>query len=96
MNEQARAAREEKQDPARSGRIPFWRSIQMKYAITYLLLVAAILIVMNSYPLIMAQNMVFTSKENTLKRQALVIVSALAVSEGGSVCFHTERKFICY
>ena len=71
----------EKKKPAQAGRVPFWRSIQIKYAITYLLLVAAILIVMNTYPLLMAENMVFTSKESTLKRQALVIGSALAVSE---------------
>ena len=62
-------------------RVPFFRSIQAKYALTYLLVVAVILIVMNTYPLLMAENMVFSSKENTLKRQALVIGSALAVSE---------------
>ena len=69
------------QPPAGETRIPFWRSIQVKYALTYLLVVAAILIVMNTYPLIMVENMVFTSKESTLKQQALVIGSALAVSE---------------
>ena len=42
-------------------RVPLWRSLRIKYAITYLLLVAAILIVMNTYPLLMAENMVFTS-----------------------------------
>ena len=61
--------------------VPFFHSIQAKYALTYLLVVAAILIVMNTYPVLMAQNMVFTSKESTLKRQALVIGSTLAVSE---------------
>ena len=65
----------------REARLPFWRSIQFKYALTYLLVVAAILIVMNTYPLLMVENMVFSSKESTLKRQALVIGSALAVSE---------------
>ena len=65
----------------REARVPFFRSIQAKYALTYLLVVAAILIVTNTYPLLMAENMVFTSKENTLKRQALVIGSTLAVSE---------------
>ena len=65
----------------RESRVPFFHSIQAKYALTYLLVVAAILIVMNTYPVLMAQNMVFTSKESTLKRQALVIGSTLAVSE---------------
>lgn len=61
--------------------MPFFRSIQTKYALTYLVVIAAIIVVMNTYPLLMAENMVFTSKENTLKRQALTIGSALAVSE---------------
>ena len=61
--------------------VPFYHSIRSKYALTYLLVVAAILIVMNTYPLLMAENMVFTSKEETLKRQALVISSTLGVSE---------------
>ena len=65
----------------REDRIPFFRSIQAKYALTYLLVVAAILIVMNTYPVLMAENMVFTSKESTLKQQALVVSSTLAVSE---------------
>lgn len=72
--------------PERNGlcsdeRVPFFRSIQAKYALTYLLVVAAILIVMNTYPVLMAENMVFTSKQNTLTRQALVIGSTLSVSE---------------
>ena len=65
----------------RESRVPFFRSIQAKYALTYLLVVAAILIVMNTYPILMAENMVFTSKQSNLKRQALVIGSTLAVSE---------------
>ena len=65
----------------KAGRVPFWRSIQTKFAMAYLLVVAAIVLVLNTYPLLMAQNMVFSSKESTLKRQALTIGSALAVSE---------------
>ena len=61
--------------------VPFFHSIRVKYALTYVLVVAVILLVMNTYPLIMAQNMVFTSKESNLKRQALTIGSAIAVSE---------------
>ena len=64
-----------------SSRVPFWRSIQVKYALTYLLIVAVIVLVLNTYPLLMAQDMVFSSKESNLKRQALTIGSALAVSE---------------
>ncbi len=73
-------AKEEKK-AGKAGRVPFYRSIQAKYAMTYLLVIAVIILVLNTYPLLMAQNMVFTSKESTLKRQALTIGSALAVSE---------------
>ena len=75
-------ADEERGKPAgREGQVPFFHSIQIKYALTFLLVVAVIVLVMNTYPLLMAQNMVFSSKESTLKRQALTIGSALAVSE---------------
>lgn len=69
------------QKESRSSRVPFWRSIRTKYALTYLLIVAAIVLIVNTYPLLMVQDMVFSSKENALKRQALTIGSALAVSE---------------
>ena len=72
---------EETKQKKRHSRVPFWRSLQSKYAATYLLIVAVIVLVLNTYPLLMAQNMVFTSKESNLKRQALTIASALAVSE---------------
>lgn len=71
---------ERNQSRANEG-VPFFRSIQFKYALTYLLVVAAILLVMNTYPVLMAENMVFASKESTLRRQALVIGSTLSVSE---------------
>lgn len=66
---------------AGSGRVPFFRSIQSKYALSYLLVAAVILLVLNTYPILMAQDMVFSTKENALKGQALTIGSALAVSE---------------
>ena len=64
-----------------SGRVPFFRGIQFKYAVTYLLLIALVLLLLNTYPLLMAQNMVFRSKESSLKSQALAIATALGVSE---------------
>ena len=65
----------------KAGEVPFFYSIQVKYVLTYLLLVVAIVLVLNTYPLLMAQNVVFSAKEASLKRQALAIGSALAVSE---------------
>ena len=61
----------------KTGRVPFWRSIQTKFAMAYLLVVAAIVLVLNTYPLLMAQNMVFRSKESSLKSQALAVAAFL-------------------
>ncbi len=65
----------------RRERVPFLRSIQTKYALTYLLVVAVILLILNTYPVFKVQDMVFSSKESSLKRQALTLGSAMAVSE---------------
>lgn len=65
----------------KAGEVPFVHSIQGKYVATYLMLVVVIVLVLNTYPLLMAQNVVFSTKETSLKRQALAIASALAVSE---------------
>ena len=62
-------------------RVSFFRSIQMKYALAYLTVIAVIILLLNTYPLVMAQNMVFQSKESSLKRQALAIGTALGVTE---------------
>ena len=61
--------------------VPFFQSIQVKYALTYLLVIAAVLLLLNTYPLLMAQNMVFKSKETAMERQALTISTALGVTE---------------
>ncbi len=65
----------------REDRVRLWRSIQTKYAVTYLMVIATVVILLNTYPLLMAQDMVFKSKEASLQNQAAVVASALAVSE---------------
>ena len=59
----------------------FWQSIQTKYAVTYLLVIAAVVVLLNTYPVLMAQDMVFKSKQASLQSQTAVVASALAVSE---------------
>ena len=59
----------------------FWQSIQTKYAATYLLVIAAVVVLLNTYPVLMAQDMVFKSKQASLQSQTAVVASALAVSE---------------
>ncbi len=67
--------------PDATGRVPFWQSIQVKYAMIYLLVVATVVVLLNTYPVLMAQDMVFRSKETSLQSQASVVASTLAASE---------------
>ena len=62
-------------------RVRFWQSIQTKYAVIYLLVIAAVVVLLNTYPIYMAQDMVFKSKEASLQSQTSVVASALSVSE---------------
>ena len=66
----------------RSKRVPFWRSLQAKYALTYVVAIAAILTLLNTYPVLRSQDSVFRSKATALQSQALVISSALAGPDG--------------
>ena len=40
-----------------SKRIPFWRSLRTKFAMTYLIIVAAVLVLLNPYPVLVSQNL---------------------------------------
>ena len=53
-------------------------SLQTKFSISYIAIIIAVLILMNSYPLIASENLVFRSKESTLKSSVSVMVTALS------------------
>ena len=40
-------------------RVPFWRSLQTKFALTYIVIVAAVLILLNTYPLVVSEKFQF-------------------------------------
>ena len=61
--------------------VRFWHSIRTKYVLIYVLVVATVLLLLNTYPIFMAQDMVFKSKEATLQSQTAVVASALSVSD---------------
>lgn len=65
-------------NPVGQGKVPVLRSIQFKYAVIYLTVVAAVAVLMNTYPVIMAQNMVFQSKQTALMSQTNLVASALS------------------
>lgn len=54
------AVREEKKK--KRGRVPFFSSIQMKYAMSYLAIVSVVLILLNTYPVLASQDLLFGSK----------------------------------
>jgi len=58
-------------------KVPFFSSLQMKYALSYLAVFAVVLVLLNTYPLIASQDLLFTSKGDSLKSQATVMSSAL-------------------
>ena len=59
-------------------RVPFGRSLQTKYAMTYLVIVAAVMVLLNTYPLQVSQILAYQSKQNSLQNQASVLASTLA------------------
>ena len=63
---------------SQSKRIPFWRSLRTKFAMTYLIIVAAVLALMNTYPVLVSQNLAYRSKQTSMLNQASVLASALA------------------
>ena len=73
------AAREGNQERkgAQNGKIPFFSRLQVKYAMSYLAILAVVLVLLNTYPLIASQNLLFSSKRDALKSQTAVMASAL-------------------
>ncbi len=61
----------------RSKRVPFFASLQTKYAMSYLAVFAVVLLLLNTYPLLASQDLLFGSKRNAMKTQGAVISSAL-------------------
>ena len=59
-------------------KIPFWHRMQTKFALSYVALIVAVLILLNTYPIIAAQDMVFKAKQSTMQSHASVIASALS------------------
>ena len=66
------------QESETARRVPFWRSLQTKYALTYLVIVAAVVVLLNTYPLKVSQTLAYQSKQTSLQNQASVLASALA------------------
>ena len=53
-------------------------SLRAKFSLSYILIMACVLVLMNTYPLLVSQDLVFRSKQTSLQNQASVLASALA------------------
>ena len=58
-------------------KVPFFFFFQVKYALSYLVIFAVVLVLLNTYPLVASQDLLFASKRDSLKSQAAVMSSAL-------------------
>ncbi len=61
--------------------IPFWHSLQSRFLLSYLVLIVAVLTLLNVYPVLTSQDMVFAAKQTSLLNQAGVIASTLSPLE---------------
>ena len=57
------------------------RSLQARFALSYGAIIVALILFLNTYPVLISQNLMFQSKEDTLRRQADIVTSTLAGSE---------------
>ncbi len=60
-------------------RIPIWRRLQVKFAFSYLLIIALALGFLNTYPILASQDLVFKAKQNSLLSSASVISSSISM-----------------
>jgi len=56
-------------------------SVQLKFAATFLVLIAALIVMLNTYPTLVSRDLVFASKKTSLQNQAGVMSSALATPD---------------
>ncbi|MBR7150472.1 MAG: HAMP domain-containing histidine kinase [Oscillospiraceae bacterium] len=60
--------------------------MQTKFSLSYIVIIIAVLILLNSYPLVVSENLVFRSKETALKNSVSLMVTSLSgleeLSEG--------------
>ena len=55
-----------------------YSSLQVKFGLSYILIIAAVLLLLNTYPMRVSQDLVFRSKEATLESSVSVMVYSLS------------------
>ncbi len=64
-----------------SGTNALTNSVQLKFAATFLILIAGLLVMLNIYPTIVSRDLIFTTKQTALQTQAGVISSSLSAAD---------------
>ena len=55
-----------------------WGSLQVKFGLSYIAVIAAVLLLLNTYPLLVSEDLVFRSKETNMTGSVSVMVYSLA------------------
>ena len=55
-----------------------WGSLQVKFGLSYIAVIAAVLLLLNTYPLLVSEDLVFRSKATTLQSSVSVMVYSLS------------------
>ena len=53
-------------------------SLQFKFSMSYILIILAVLVLLNTYPLLVSQSLVFRTKETAMKSSVKMVESALS------------------
>ncbi len=72
-------------------KVSFWRSLQTKYALTYVVIIAAVIVLLNTYPVLVSQDLMYQSKQASLQNQAAVLASTLSVGPEALTLEGVER-----
>ncbi|MCL2368571.1 MAG: HAMP domain-containing protein, partial [Oscillospiraceae bacterium] len=59
-------------------KVRFTRRVQFKFALTYIALIVALLLLLNTYPLLESRDLMFSAKESALRGQALGVSRELS------------------
>lgn len=62
-------------------RVPFRHSLRTRFTLSYVIIITVVLVLMNTYPMLAMQSLIFRNKEVTLKSQISIITTNLAKLE---------------
>ncbi|MCX4370528.1 MAG: HAMP domain-containing sensor histidine kinase [Dysosmobacter sp.] len=57
---------------------PYWTSLQFRFGLSYILVILGVLLLLNTYPLLVSEDLVFRSKATNLQSSVSVMVNALS------------------